>query len=132
MKTAQALAEAGRDARIRRCLDGKRPMRGAEAPKAEAPLRACAQAAFATAVRIGCRHPRTALLQAFLKPSLTGASWTCQVWRCAASANDGSYPGDVDLPSKLRDAQGLVVLGREEPLGPPPSAHRLTFARPFR
>ena len=132
MKTAQALAEAGHDARIQRRLDGKRLTRGAEAPKVEVPLRACAQAAFATAVRIGCRHLRTALLQALLKPSLTGASWTCRAWRCAASASDGGYPGDVDLPSKLRDAQGLVVLGREEPVGPSPSAHRLTFARPFR
>ena len=61
MKTAQALAKAGHDARIQRRLDGKRPMRGAKVPKAEAPLRACAQAAFATAVRIGCRHLRTAL-----------------------------------------------------------------------
>ena len=40
--------------------------------------------------------------------------------------------GDVDLPSKLRDAHSFVVLGREEPLGPPPSVHRLTFACPLR
>ena len=122
MKTVQALAEADHDARIQRHLDGKRPMRGAEVPKAEAPLRACAQAAFATAVRIGCRHLRTALLQVFLKPPLMGASWTCWAWRCVVSASDGSYPGDVSLPSKLRNAYGLVALGRKEPVGPSPSA----------
>lgn len=67
MQTAQALAEADHDARIRRRLDGKRPTRGAEAPKVEVPLRACAQAAFATAVRIGCRHPGDCVVAGFLE-----------------------------------------------------------------
>ena len=72
MKTTQALAEADHDARIQRHLDGKRPMRGAEVPKVEAPLRACAQAAFATAVRIGCRHPEDCVVAGFLEAAPDG------------------------------------------------------------